>query len=248
MQKEAAEIAKEMLVAAITENLDIKQSLCPVSNSFRIADFGCSTGPNTFIAIDIIIQAVLKTYQTKFHDTSLPLPEFHVYFSDHICNDFNILFTNLPKDRNYFAAAAPGSFHDRLFPKASLNFAYSSHALQWLSKAPKELTDPTSVAYNKGRIFYANAGSQVGEAYKSLHEEDMLNFLSARSEELAPGGLLAILMSGRQDGTSPAQSSLGALFEPLESSLLDMANEVKLIIWWNVIGLVEISNYILFKL
>ncbi|PON82303.1 SAM dependent carboxyl methyltransferase [Trema orientale] len=225
-QKEAAETAKAMLVAAITENLDIKQNLCPVSNSFRIADFGCSTGPNTFIAIDTIIEAVSKTYQIKYsHDDSLTLPEFHVYFSDHVSNDFNFLFANLPKERRYFAASAPGSFHDRLFPRASLNFAYSSHALQWLSRVPRELGDSSSPAYNKGRIFYANAGKEVGEAYRHQHQEDMEKFLGARAEELAPGGLMVILMSGREDGTSPVQSSLAPLFEPLESSLVDMANE-----------------------
>ncbi|XP_062115216.1 loganic acid O-methyltransferase-like [Humulus lupulus] len=218
-QKEAAENAKALLVAAITENLEInKQKICPISSSFRIVDFGCSTGPNTFIAVDTIIEAVSKTFQDH-------VPEFHVFFSDHVSNDFNILFTNLPKDRTYFAAGVPGSFHRRLFPRASLNLAYSSHALQWLSKTPAEVEDSSSPAFNKGKIFYAKAAEQVGEAYRRQHEEDMASFFNARSEELAPGGLLAILMSGREDGSSPAQSSLGPVFAPLESTLVDMANE-----------------------
>ncbi|KAF4373597.1 hypothetical protein F8388_025291 [Cannabis sativa] len=222
-QKEAAESAKAMLVAAITENLEInKHNICPISNSFRIADFGCSTGPNTFIAVDTIIEAVCKTYHES---TFVHNPEFHVFFSDHVSNDFNFLFTNLPKDRSYFAAGVPGSFHNKLFPRASLNLAYSSHALQWLSKTPMEVTNPSLPAFNKGKIFYAKAVEQVCEAYKRQHEEDLASFFGARSEELAPGGLVAILMSGREDESSPSQVSLGPLFEPLESTLIEMANE-----------------------
>ncbi|KAF4373598.1 hypothetical protein F8388_025292 [Cannabis sativa] len=223
LQKEATEKAKEILVAAITENVEInKHNICAISNSFRIADFGCSIGPNTFMAMEIIIEAIYKSY----HDsTSTYNPEFHVFFIDHVSNDFNFLFKNLPKDRIYFAAGVPGSFYHRLFPRASLDLAYSSHALHWLSKTPMEVINPSSLAFNKGKIFYAKAAEQVGEAYKNQHEEDMASFFGARSEELTLGGLVVILMSCREDGSLPAHSSLGPLFEPLESTIIDMANE-----------------------
>ncbi|KAF4373600.1 hypothetical protein F8388_025294 [Cannabis sativa] len=222
-QKEAAENAKAILVSSIIETLEInKHNICPVSNSFRIADFGCSIGPNTFLAMDTIIEAISKTYHES---TSTHNPDFHVFFCDHVSNDFNVLFQNLPKDKSYFAAGVPGSFYHRLFPKASLDFAYSSHALQWLSKTPMEITNPSSLAFNKGKIFYAKAAEQIGEAYKHQHEEDMTNFFGARSEELTLGGLVAILMSCREDESSPTQSSFGPLFEPLESTLIDMAHE-----------------------
>ncbi|KAL5545050.1 hypothetical protein UlMin_008834 [Ulmus minor] len=213
--KRTAERIMGMLVGSIVENLDIKQ-VCSISNSFRIVDFGCSTGPNTFVAVDTIIKGITQKY--KF-------PQIQVFFSDHVSNDFNILFANIPKDGKYFAAGVPGSFHGRLFPRASLNFDYSSHALQWLSKVPEEITDASSPSFNKGMIFYANAPSEVGQAYRAQHARDIEAFLSARAEEVAPGGLMALLLSGRHDGTSPAECSLGPLFEPLESTLLDLANE-----------------------
>lgn len=212
-----------MLVSAIVENLDIEKALCPVSNSFRIADLGCSTGPNTFIAVQNIIEAVSQKFQTKGQSQ---IPEFQVYFGDHVSNDFNVLFANLPKDAKYFAAGVPGSFHGRLFPRASLSFVYSAYALQWLSKTPQELRDSNSPAFNKGRIFYTNAAEEVGEAYSVQYSEDLLCFLDARAQELAPGGLMALLIPGRLDSSLPANSSLGPIFEPFESCLVDMANEV----------------------
>nr|XP_048330649.1 loganic acid O-methyltransferase-like [Ziziphus jujuba var. spinosa] len=158
LQREAAENAREMLVSAIVENLDIERELCPLSNIFTTADLGCSTGPNTFIAVQNIIEAVSQKFQTE---NQSQIPDFQVYFSDHVSNDFNILTANLLKDGKYFAAGVPGSFHGRLFPKASLSFVYSSYALQWLSKAPQEIVNKNSPAWNKGKVHYASFGDKA---------------------------------------------------------------------------------------
>ncbi|KAF8378653.1 hypothetical protein HHK36_030002 [Tetracentron sinense] len=218
-QKEAADGAKAMLITAITENLEIGQ----VKNSFCIADLGCSIGPNTFHAVKNIIEAVDQKYKTE--GLISQIPNFQVFFSDHVSNDFNTLFTTLPSDRQYFAAGVPGSFYGRLFPEASLHVIHSSYALHWLSKVPQEILDENSPAWNKGRIDYSSAPSEVGEAYSAQYAKDMESFLAARAQELVPGGMVALLIPGRPRGTLPAESSLGPLFEPLESALLDMANE-----------------------
>ncbi|XP_059639541.1 loganic acid O-methyltransferase-like [Cornus florida] len=219
-QKKAADCAKSMLAAAIGENL---HAASPTTNSFSIADLGCSVGPNTFISVNDIIEAIQHKYQVEGH-ISCPL-EFQVFFNDHVQNDYNLLFKNLPTDRQYFACGVAGSFYGRLFPKASLNFIHCANALQWLSKVPPELGDLDSPCCNRGRIFYANAPKEVGEAYSAQYERDMEAFLGARSQELAPRGLMVLLISGRHSGTLPGQSSLGPRFEHLESSLVDMANE-----------------------
>ncbi|KAH8502822.1 hypothetical protein H0E87_014208 [Populus deltoides] len=215
LQKAAAASAKSMLTSGILENLVVEHS----SKMFAIADLGCSTGPNTFIAMDNIIEAVTQKCKIKGYCS---LPEFQVYFNDHVSNDFNILFANLPSDRKYFAFGVPGSFHGGLFPKASLNIIYSAFALHWLSRAPQELGDVNSPACNKGRIYYSNAPHEVGQAYSLQYAKDMESFLAARAEELAPGGLMIILMPGRPNGTLPSQNSLGPFIKPLESCLTEI--------------------------
>uniref|UniRef100_A0A2N9H6C9 S-adenosylmethionine-dependent methyltransferase n=1 Tax=Fagus sylvatica TaxID=28930 RepID=A0A2N9H6C9_FAGSY len=221
-QRREADNAKALLVGTIFESLDIEH-ICPKSNSFRIADLGCSIGPNTYIAVNNIIEVVTQKYQSKGHTS---LPEFQVFFNDHVSNDFNFLYGNLPPERKYFAAGVPGSFYTRLFPKGSIHFIYSAYALQWLSKTPVELGKLSSPSCNKGRIYYSNAPNEVGQAYSTQYAKDIGSFLCARAEELAPAGLMKILIPGRNDGILPAQSSLGPHFEDLESSLLDMTNEV----------------------
>ncbi|XP_040998200.1 loganic acid O-methyltransferase-like [Juglans microcarpa x Juglans regia] len=222
-QRAGADRAKSLIIEAIAENIDIDHEdvSSPISNIFGIADLGCSVGPNTYVSMKNIIEAVVQKYKSKGRN----LPEFQVFFNDHVSNDFNTLFADLPADRQYFGAGVPGSFYHRLFPKASLKFVYSAYAIHWLSRAPPEVGDLDSATCNKGRLYYRNATKEVGQAYSAQFEKDMESFLSARADELAPGGLMAILMSGRKDETLPIQSSLGPQYQAMESSLLDLVNE-----------------------
>ncbi|XP_028757827.1 farnesoic acid carboxyl-O-methyltransferase-like [Neltuma alba] len=119
-QKSAIEAAKHHLQNAVTKKFDFKAISASSKNLICIADLGCSTGPNTFIAIQNIIEAIQFKCQSQNQST----PEILVFFNDQASNDFNTLFQNLPPNRNYFAAGIPGSFYGRLFPKKP---AFSSH-------------------------------------------------------------------------------------------------------------------------
>ncbi|PHT60461.1 hypothetical protein CQW23_02824 [Capsicum baccatum] len=167
MQKEVLDSAKDMLRDAIIQNLDIK-IMFSSSNILHIADLGCSIGPNTFIAMQHVVQ-VLKE---KYHNNNIL--EFQVFFNDHVTNDFNTLFRSLPIDRSYYAFGVPGTFHGRLFPSRSIHFAHCSTAIHWLSKCPEELLDEKSPAWNKGLIHYAGTSNvEVFNAYVAQFEKDM---------------------------------------------------------------------------
>ncbi|KAK6930525.1 SAM dependent carboxyl methyltransferase [Dillenia turbinata] len=170
----AAEKLRGIITAAIVENLDMSH-LSPPSNQYCIADLGCSTGPNTFFTVNAIMEATKHRCDQENADDHLP--EFLVFFNDHVSNDFNTLFVSLPTDGKYSAAGVPGSFHRRLFPKGSINFFNTSYALQWISNTPKELSDLNSPACNKGKITYADAHNEVVEAFASQFAKDMDSFL-----------------------------------------------------------------------
>ncbi|KAK9115032.1 hypothetical protein Syun_021829 [Stephania yunnanensis] len=212
-QRGGLNIVKEMIDEAISEKLDIH--VLSTSELFSIADLGCSTGPNTFTVVQNIIDAVKLKFQSH-------CIEFQVFFNDHVSNDFNTLFKLLPSSRTYFAGGQPGSFHGRLFPKASLHFVHSSYALHWLSVVPNEVVNESSPAYNKGRIHYGNAAKEVIDAYSAQFAKDFEAFLQARAQELVPGGLMALLLPGIPDDTPPSQSPFVRLFELMGLSLADM--------------------------
>ncbi|XP_031379037.1 loganic acid O-methyltransferase-like isoform X1 [Punica granatum] len=217
-QRAATSTAKEKIDEAIATVLDIKRFSSGPRASFTIADLGCSVGPNTFIAVQNIIEAVRHKYGSQ-------VPDFQVFFNDHTANDFNALFASLPPERNYYAAGVPGSFHGQLFPESSLHFVHSSYAIHWLSRVPKELLDEGSPAWNKGKIHYTSTPKEVGDAYKSQFTKDMRDFFNARVQEIVSGGIMAFIVPGTQDGVPHSQVPLGVNLDILGLSLMDMAKE-----------------------
>ncbi|KAI4357708.1 hypothetical protein L6164_001641 [Bauhinia variegata] len=191
------------------------------ANPIRIADLGCSTGPNTFIAMQYITEAI----ELQYHSQGLRTPEFHVFFNDLVSNDFNTLFRNLPCDRIYFVAGVPGSFHGRLFPSKTLHFVHSSSSLNWISRVPGEIEDSDSVAYNKGRIHYGNAPKEVVDAYATQYQKDMKAFLNARAQELVAHGLMMLQIPVAADRIKDSDTAHSKMFELLGSCFMDMAKE-----------------------
>lgn len=220
LQGQAINAVKELIKEEITEKLDTNKF--PSLDTFRIVDMGCSAGPNTFFAVQNVLEAVEKKYQREGLD-HCRLPEFQVFFNDHSSNDFNTLFTSLPPNRNYYVAGVPGSFHVRLFPEASLHIVISSYAIQWISHIPKELVDRSSPAWNKGRTYYAHAGAETIKAYADQFAKDMDNFFHFRAQEVVPGGMVLLTIPG---GRLDYQILSNTLYDLLESTIVDLAKKV----------------------
>ncbi|KAL0446242.1 UNVERIFIED_CONTAM: Loganic acid O-methyltransferase [Sesamum latifolium] len=213
-------VAKPIIEEEISKKLDVKHH----SSTFMIADFGCSTGHNSFAAMKSIIKAIQKKFETDGHTSKSP--DFQVFFNDKVGNDFNTLFSSLPSERLYYATGVPGSFHGRLLPKASLHFAYSSCTLNWLSEVPKEVADDTSPAWNRGKIHWFGARREVLEAYKHQYAKDVEAFLNSRAEELVAGGLIALIVPAVPAFWNPntAYTSITE-FDILGSCLMDLAEK-----------------------
>ena len=58
MQKAGAKAAKAMMDDVIAEKLDVEKRVSSSKSTFCIADLGCSVRPNTFIAMQNIIEVV----------------------------------------------------------------------------------------------------------------------------------------------------------------------------------------------
>ncbi|KAL5539233.1 hypothetical protein UlMin_046233 [Ulmus minor] len=221
IHNKASSLASSLIEDAIANKFDMNQFSSSLKHTFNIADLGCSVGPNTFIAMEKVLKALQKKYQSQHPNK----PEFHVFFNDHSANDFNTLFSSLPPERYYFAAGVPGSFHGRVFPKSSLHLAYSQYALQWLSKVPEELLDKNSPAWNKGRVHYTYACDEVVNAYAAQFSKDMASFFDARANELVAGGLMLFIIPANPEDIPCSRPPLGMTFDLLGRCLVDMAKE-----------------------
>ncbi|KAK7269842.1 hypothetical protein RIF29_22604 [Crotalaria pallida] len=221
--RDTIQVGEEFVKEAIAKNFN-HTFLADPTRPICIADLGCSTGPNTFIAMQSIIDAIDLQFQSK--GLAAQMPEFQVFFNDHVLNDFNTLYKNLPPIKKYFAAGVPGSFHGRLFPKATLHFVHTSSSLCWLSKVPKEIMDKSSSAWNKGRIHHINAPKEVVDAYEAQYKVDLENFLNARAEEVVENGLMLLQFPVATDVILDSDVHPSKPFEILGSCLLEMAKEV----------------------
>ena len=92
MQRAGANAVKAIIDDVIAEKLDVEKIFSSSKGTFRIADLGCSVGPNTFIAMQNITNVVQQKYQSQGFASQMP--EFQVFFNDHSSNDFNTLFAS----------------------------------------------------------------------------------------------------------------------------------------------------------
>ncbi|KAK6922681.1 SAM dependent carboxyl methyltransferase [Dillenia turbinata] len=202
MQKEASDMGKHIRLETIQQHY-----ISTTPTSLRIADLGCSSGPNTLSFIKDIIEIVEATSQT----ISRPVPQFLICLNDLPTNDFDSIFKQLPdfyEELNkgkgegcssVFVAAFPGSFYGRLFPNNFLHFAHSSFALHWLSKVPQEIYDAHGKSINKGSINISEKSPpQVCQAYLKQYQKDWSLFLRSRSQELITGGRMMLIFQGRE--------------------------------------------------
>ncbi|KAK7351867.1 hypothetical protein VNO77_11611 [Canavalia gladiata] len=176
-------------------------------NCLKVADLGCSSGPNALLVASNVINIVDDVSQTLNREP----PMFQFFLNDLFGNDFNTTFKALPefyktlqneKGHKFgpcFFSATPGSFYGRLFPNDSVHFFHSSYSLHWLSKTPDELASAAE-PLNKGAIYLTKTSPPaVHKAYFAQFQEDFKFFLTSRSSELLPGGAMVLTFMGRDE-------------------------------------------------
>ncbi|KAF4375504.1 hypothetical protein F8388_024163 [Cannabis sativa] len=225
LQREVISIVRPMLEESIKVYCDKVLPKC-----LRIADLGCSSGPNTLTVVSNIFDIIEASSQYLNINT----PTFQVFLNDLPGNDFNAIFRSLPsfyeklkKEKGdkfgpCFITAMPGSFYGRLFPDNSMHIVHSSYSLQWLSKVPKGLVDDqTGEAHNKGNIYISKTSpAMVFKSYLEQFQIDFTNFLRYRSEEMVSGGIMILTFLGSIQSHSPK-----SIYEILGRTLNDMVKE-----------------------
>ncbi|XP_050365343.1 probable jasmonic acid carboxyl methyltransferase 2 [Argentina anserina] len=220
LQRAVISTVKPIVEASIEE-------LC--SNLFpeclKIADLGCSSGPNTLLVVSDIINNI----QNTFRKLDRPPPSLQAFLNDLPRNDFNTVFRLLPgfykklneeheNKGSYFIAAMPGSYYGRLFPDNSLHFVHSSYALMWISEVPKGLVTEGGEGLNKGNIYIAKTSTPaVFHEYFEQFKRDFTVFLRSRAQELVPGGSMVLTTMGSIKSNDPH-----CIWEFVGSKLYDM--------------------------
>jgi hypothetical protein len=179
-----------------------------------IADYGSSEGHNSLdplvVAISVLRERVGPERAISIVHTDLP------------DNDFSALFRMLTTDPNsylrgdpaVFTSAVGRSFYEQILPASSVTLAWSSWAIQWLSRVPAAIPDQVQVAYSRD--------AAVRAAFARQAAEDWRTFLVHRGCELRPGGRLVVLtMAVDESGNFGYRPLLEAMY----SALVDLVEE-----------------------
>jgi hypothetical protein len=168
--------------------LELAARIVPLSEKpepIVIADYGSSQGHNSLHPLAVAIQILRERVG--------PERAISVVHTDLPENDFTALFRTLATDSNsylrgdpaLFASAIGRSFYEQLLPTESVTLAWSSWAVQWLSRVPAPIPDQIQVAYSRDPTARAAFAAQAAEDWRT--------FLTQRGRELRPGGRLVVL-------------------------------------------------------
>ncbi|ESQ48897.1 hypothetical protein EUTSA_v10022292mg [Eutrema salsugineum] len=221
LQRRVLSMAKPILVKN-TEEMMINLGF---PKYIKVAELGCSSGQNTFLAISEIINTVNVLCQQLNKNP----PEVDCCLNDLPENDFNTTFKFVPffneelmstNKASYFVYGAPGSFYSRLFSRNSLHFIHSSYALHWLSKLPEKLEN------EKGSVYITSSSPQsVYKAYLNQFQKDFTMFLRLRSEEVVSNGRMVLTFVGRNTRNDPLFRDCCHFWTLLSKSLRDLVFE-----------------------
>ncbi|CAG7888399.1 unnamed protein product [Brassica rapa] len=190
----------------------------------KVADLGCSSGENTFLATSEIVNTIIESYQQKGENP----PEIDCCLNDLPDNDFNTTFKWLPYfheklkmnvKEKCFVSGVPGSFYSRLFPSKSLHFVHSSLSLHWLSKVPDGLEE------NKTNVYLRSpCPPNVYKSYLTQFKNGFSLFLRMRAEETMPNGRMVLTLVGRK-ALDPLSKDCFQNWSLISHSLLDLVSE-----------------------
>lgn len=142
-----------------------------------IADYGCSHGHNTVIAV----KRIIKDLTSLGKDAGR---EIFVIFNDLPNNNWSLLFELLSEERSFRFAASGMSFYQNCLPRASISIGYSTNSIHWLSKKLCNVSDHCFV--NCGRV------ASEREKFSNQARDDYGKFLLYRCREIVRGGILIL--------------------------------------------------------
>ncbi|KAJ0243920.1 hypothetical protein HA466_0199030 [Hirschfeldia incana] len=216
LQKRVLSRTKRVLV----ENTKEMMTNLEFPRCIKVADLGCSSGQNTFLAMSEIvntINALCKEWNKK-------PPEIDCCLNDLPSNDFNTTFKfitsfskKLTREGLCFISGVPGSFYSRLFPRQSLHLVHSVYSIHFLSKVPDGLEN------NKMSVYITSSSPLTDQnAYLNQFQKDFKTFLRMRSEEMVSNGRMVLTLIGRKTLDDPLYRDCCHFWTLLSQSLQDL--------------------------
>jgi hypothetical protein len=171
-------------IKAALARMALKDDGTPV----RTADLGCADG-GTSVELWSDVLADIRA--------RVPTRPIEMIYTDLPRNDFSQLFRMLhgqTDTKSYYGAipdvypfASGTSFHQAIFPRESVDLAFSATATHYVSKVPAPISN---------HVHMVGASGAERATYDAIGREEWDRFLHLRSRELKRGGRLCLLNFG----------------------------------------------------
>ena len=169
------------LVLGALDTMDIPDN----GKIFAMADMGCADGGTSIDMIGKALRHVRERAPSRpltMTYTDLPRNDFSQLF--HVVHGSTEIPAYAPGMDNLYVFASGTSFHQRIFPDASLHFGFSATASHYISERPGPITN---------HVHMVGAEGAERAAYAEQGRADWERILGCRAAELAPGGRLVLL-------------------------------------------------------
>jgi hypothetical protein len=201
------------LTALLKRAVDVLR--LPDDGKVTIADYGCGEGRNSM--------ATIGTALTLLSGRGAVKPV--ILHNDLPTNDWAGLAANLSGATSYLrsypearALFAPHGFFERVTLPGSVTLGTSGSAVHWLSRQPPGINMPRS-------LYRSDAPADELAKILAQAAGDWQAFLSARAEELQPGGVLLIQMLGADGTTGPVRVSAAGLLRLMNECALQLVDD-----------------------
>lgn len=192
---------------------DALKNVAITDRRVTIVDYGSSEGRNSLAPIGAAIESVRARTGAQ-----TPVSVIH---TDLPGNDFSTLFRMLIESEDsylksgaeIYPSAIGRTYFEQILPANSVEIAWNSWTLQWMSENPVEDPDFLYGAFSPN--------PWVREAVSQQLQKDWRAFLRLRAIELAPGGRMLCLFGSRDESILGWEWIAGSLW----SVILDMWRE-----------------------
>jgi len=196
----------------------------PVEGVLSIADYGTADAGTSLGLMQHIVDAARSRVKDK---------EISIQYEDQKDNEWKSVFNHALGHKNVvdaygnelsspysltngiFVSASGTSFHEQVYPTASVDFGMSFTAMHWLSSAPNGLV-------GREEMHHAQCSSPgiCGEAEKNQAKHDFERILSARARELKSGGKMVVVNFAKsEDGFFLGNTEIGvSMWDSFKSS------------------------------
>jgi hypothetical protein len=182
--------AKDVIDGATPLVLDAAAALTLADDGkpITVADMGCADGGTSIEMIGAVVRKLRERAPERpiqLVYTDLPRNDFSQVFQNvHGLTDLKSPLTEIP---GLYIFASGTSFHRSIFPPETLHLGFSATASHYISETPCPISD---------HVHMVGAEGEERAAYEAQGARDWEAILLRRTEELVPGGRLALFNFG----------------------------------------------------